>query len=76
MINIIVSAEIRPKPTEYIIFGPLPTVYVKYAGSNEEHTLFDYYPDELHFNAQEFIGLTEEQARDLKYKKDLAYLRS
>jgi hypothetical protein len=35
-----------------------------------------YYPDELHFEECEFIGLTETQARYLINQRDAAYLRS
>lgn len=35
-----------------------------------------YYPDEISFYEGEFIGLTEKQAQDLMYQRDLAYLRS
>jgi hypothetical protein len=38
--------------------------------------LFDYYADELTFTASELIGLTPEQARTLRFKKDVAYLKS
>jgi hypothetical protein len=35
-----------------------------------------FYPDELSFSEQEFIGLTREQAMSLRHRKDVAYLRS
>lgn len=35
-----------------------------------------YYPDEIFFYEEEFIGLTEKQANDLMHTRDLAYLRS
>lgn len=54
----------------------LPNVYVRFAPDGEEHRLFDYYPDELHFAADEFIGLTPEQAHELKFQRDKAYLQS
>lgn len=38
--------------------------------------LFRFYPDEISFSPSEFIGLTEEQARKLRFDKDIAYLRS
>ncbi|MBW2190123.1 MAG: hypothetical protein JRG93_11145 [Deltaproteobacteria bacterium] len=38
--------------------------------------LFRYYADELSFTEDEFIGLTYEEAENLRTKKDLAYLRS
>lgn len=43
-------------------------------GSTEK--LFDFYHDEIRFTEAELIGLTEEEARQLKFRKDNAYLRS
>ena len=54
----------------------VPKVYVTLEGSDEEKFLFDYYPDEISFTEDEFVGLTEEQARGLKFSKDVAYLKS
>ena len=36
---------------------------------------FEYYPDEVSFAAEEFIGLTEDEARQLFGRKDRAYLK-
>ena len=55
--------------------GP-PKVYVKFEGFEEEHFLFDFYPDEISFTESEFVGLTEPEARHLKFKKDKAFLQS
>jgi len=38
--------------------------------------LFDFYPDEISFRAEEFVGKTEEEGRALFHRKDVAYLRS
>lgn len=38
--------------------------------------VFSYYPDELHFSPEEFIGKTIEEAKEIKIKKDIAYLQS
>jgi hypothetical protein len=76
MMKRISSARIEPSPHAVKMFGPMPTVYVKFEGDEEEHTLFTYYPDELSFSVSEFIGLTEAEARQLLHKKDVAYLRS
>ena len=51
-----------------------PVVFVTIDG--EESRLFEYYADELSFHSNEFIGLTREEALDLRYQKDLAYIRS
>lgn len=45
-------------------------------GDRTERTLFSYYTDELEFTADEFLGLTEREARDLFRDRDLEYLRS
>lgn len=41
-----------------------------------EELLFTYYLDELSFVPEEFIGKTMEEAREIRYRKDVAYLRS
>ena len=53
-----------------------PKVMVKYKGESEYELLFEYYPDEISFSAGEFIGLTAEQGRKLKFTKDKAYLQA
>lgn len=58
------------------MFDPMPSIIVKLDNEEEEHYLFDYYPDEISFTSNEFIGLTMEQARELKGKKDRIYLQS
>lgn len=55
-------------------FDEMPQVYVIYEGEVEEKFLFEYYPDEISFTPEEFIGLTTEEARSLKGKKDKDYL--
>jgi hypothetical protein len=44
--------------------------------NGEEKRLFSYYPDEISFAPQEFVGLTEAEAIHLKFTKDRDYLRS
>jgi len=39
-------------------------------------TIFTYYPDEISFREDEFIGKTECEAIKLFHKKDIAYLQS
>jgi len=57
-------------------FGdPLPVVWVTLDDGHEER-LFEYYPDEISFDPQEFTGLTMSEARALKVKKDVDFLRS
>lgn len=67
------SARITKQPQQ--LFDPMPKVYVTLE-NGEEQFLFEYYPDELFFSPNEFVGLTIDEARSLKHKKDVAYLRS
>jgi hypothetical protein len=69
----IVSARITDMPKS--MFDPMPQVWVT-TENGEEQLLFEYYPDEISFQSQEFIGLTLDEARHLKFKKDKAYLQS
>jgi len=46
----------------------LPRVMAAFS-NNTEKKLFTFYPDEVEFTADEFIGLTHEQALKLKEKK-------
>jgi len=57
------------------IFDPMPKVYVTFEDGTE-HFLFSYYPDEISFTPQEFIGLTALKALNLRHKKDVAFLQS
>jgi len=69
----IVSARITDMPKGY--FDPMPQVWVTYEDGKEQ-MLFEFYPDEISFSANEFIGLTRSEAIHLKFKKDKAYLQS
>lgn len=69
----IVKAEITQMPKSF--FDPMPQVQVELEDGSKE-TLFEYYPDELSFTPQEFLGLTVAQGKHLKFKKDKAYLQS
>jgi hypothetical protein len=64
-------ARITVKPKGW--FDPLPKVFATFEDGEEEF-LFDYYPDEICFFPEEFVGLTRKEAKDLKRKKDLEYL--
>ena len=68
----ITSARITNLPQT--MFGPMPEVIATVNG--KEVKLFDYYSDELSFKPEEFIGLTVEEGRALKQRKDKAYLQS
>ena len=67
------SARITEYPTSF--FDPMPKVYIT-LDNNTEEFLFEFYPDEISFNQEEFVGLTVEEAKSLKFKKDKAYLQS
>jgi hypothetical protein len=68
----ITEARITALPTN--LFGPMPEVFVTVGGV--EQKLFSFYPDEITFVASEFVGLTIDEVRELRHKKDVAYLRS
>jgi hypothetical protein len=69
----IIQARITPLPQS--LRDPLPEVWVTVEGGAEEK-LFEYYPDEISFTAAEFVGLTIDEARALKFNKDRGILRS
>ena len=75
----IVRAEIRGRvvvddPFAYLD-EPLPTVHAA-LDDGTERDLFSYYPDELSFEPEEFVGLTRQEALGLFRERDIAYLRS
>lgn len=57
------------------LLDPMPEVFVT-LDDDREHFLFWYYPDELTFAPEDFIGLTVREARVLKARRDIDYLRS
>lgn len=69
----IISATISAMPK--CLFDPMPVVTVTLEGGGTVR-LFEYFPDEISFVPADFIGLTVEQARRLKYERDRAFLRS
>ena len=69
----IVAAEISAMPKS--LFDPMPIVTVTFEDGSRKD-LFSYYPDEIQFTSKEFIGLTEEEAKHLKFQKDIQFLRS
>lgn len=56
-------------------FDPMPQVEVIF-DDGTTCSLFSYYPDEITFTPEEFIGLTRGQAMALRHKKDVDYLQS
>jgi hypothetical protein len=69
----ITQARITPLPRS--LRDPLPEVWVTLESGAEEK-LFDYYPDEISFGTEEFVGLTLPEARALKLQKDRNFMRS
>ncbi len=69
----IASAIITEMPKN--IFDKMPEVIATFTDDSVK-TLFSYYPDEISFSPSEFIGLTEDEARQLRHKKDVRYLQS
>jgi hypothetical protein len=67
----IVKARITamPRPMPVGMFDPMPEVVVTFEDGTAK-ALFSYYPDEISFQPEEFVGKTEEEARRLKYEKD------
>lgn len=68
----VVKCRITQQPKS--LFDPMPEVYVTLEGEETEVRLFSYYPDEISFSSQEFIGLTIDECRGLYTKKDKEFL--
>lgn len=69
----IVSCTITAMPKG--LFDPMPKVIATFEDGTTKQ-LFEYYPDEISFTESEFVGLTEDEARHLKFVKDKQYLQS
>ena len=54
---------------------PMPEVFAT-LDDGSEHRLFSFYPDEIRFEPEDFIGLTIREAHALKARRDIDYLRS
>ena len=64
-----------PRPMPDGMFDPMPEVIATFEDGSTK-TLFSFYPDEISFQASEFIGLTEAEARSVFHRKDVSYLKS
>lgn len=72
---IILAARITALPKSFA--DPMPKVIVYYDNDpSNGKELFEFYPDEITFAPKEFIGLTEAEAKRLKFRKDKDYLQS
>jgi hypothetical protein len=80
------EGDLKAKVTDYRRFG-LKIVSVEFKGeglvevvatlsSGVEEKLFSFYSDELRFSPADFVGKTVEQARQLHFERDKAYLQS
>jgi len=69
----IVSADVGKMPEKMTDRISEVTVSLE---DGSQTVLFSYYPDELTFLPEEFVGLTVEEGKDLRRAKDTAYLRS
>ena len=69
----IVHARISKMPES--IFDPMPQVEAVF-DDGKTAVLFSFYPDEISFTPEEFIGLTRLEAMALRHKKDVEYLQS
>jgi hypothetical protein len=69
----IVKARITTLPKK--LGDPLPEIWIALSDGTEK-LLFSYYPDEISFTADELVGLTEEEAKLLKFGRDRAYIQS
>ena len=64
-----------PRPMPDGMFDPMPEVIATFEDGSTK-TLLSFYPDEISFQASEFIGLTEAEAKSLFHRKDVSYLKS
>jgi hypothetical protein len=58
------------------MFDLPPCVTVDLDDGRTDVNLFSYFPDEISFTPEEFIGLTLAEAYKLKTTKDVAYMQS
>ena len=72
----IIKCEIGPypRPMPQGMFDKLPEVKVQLS-TGESLTLFSFYPDEITITESELIGHTVEEAKRIKFEKEVRYLR-
>lgn len=72
----IVKCEIGPYPRPLPLgkFDQLPEVKVLLS-NGEQLTLFSYYPDEITITESELIGHTVDEAKRIKFEKDVRSLQ-
>lgn len=72
----IASVTIQPDPSAVAFGMDEPKVVRATFTDGTIKDLFSYYSDELHFTEAELVGLTEREARELHYRRDVDWLRS
>jgi len=70
--DVIVKCEIRKCISDPSLMG----VFIWHDEKEDWTLLFTYYPNELTFDNDEFIGLTDKDALALHWERDLEYLNS
>ena len=70
--SVIITPMPRPMPEG--MFDSMPEVIATFENGSSK-ALFTFYPDEISFQASEFVGLTEEEAHSLFQQKNTAHLR-
>ena len=70
----IIECRITEYPKGF--FDDMPKVMVVVEGETTEKELFQFYPDEIDFTPDEFIGLTESEGKELRRKKDINFLQN
>lgn len=75
LLPVIVSAEIgpMPRPMPEGVGAPMPLVRVTLA-DGQSVDLFRFYPDELSFKPEDFVGLKLAQAKQLRFTRDRDFL--
>lgn len=72
MDSVITECEVKRSTVDPAVM----LVNVKYDNDSKWTLLRTFFPDEISFDPEEFIGLTEKDALEFCWNRDLEYLRS
>lgn len=72
MPNVITECEIKRSTIDPAVM----LINVKYDNDSKWNLLRTYFPNELSFHPDEFIGLTDTDALNFCWERDLEFLRS